>query len=74
VGKRKGDIANQLTLDAYTTINAYATYRITPQVAASIRVDNLTDKAYAMATDLGYPTEVALARPRYFQFDVRAHF
>ncbi len=74
VGKRKGDIANQLTLDVYTTINAYATYRITPHVAASIRVDNLTDKAYAMATDLGYPTEVGLARPRYFQFDVRAHF
>lgn len=74
VGKRKGDIANQLTFDTYTTINTYATYRITPHVAASIRVDNLTDKAYATASDIGYSSEVILARPRYFQFDVRAHF
>jgi iron complex outermembrane receptor protein len=69
-----GDNANNLTLDAYTTVNVYATYRVTPNVGVSFRVDNLTDKAFAVSTDLGYPTQVSLARPRYFQFDVKAHF
>jgi iron complex outermembrane receptor protein len=73
-GKRSGDNANTLTLDAYTTLNLYATYNITPKVALSVRVDNATDKAYAQAADVYYGSEVILARPRYVQVDLVAHF
>jgi len=74
VSDRKGDTANRLTLDAYTTLNVYATYRFGPHIDASFRVDNLADKAYAASTDIGYPSEVVLARPRYFEVDLKAHF
>ncbi|WP_309605638.1 TonB-dependent receptor [Phenylobacterium sp.] len=74
VGARAGDTANKLTLDAYTTVNVYATYNITPGVAVSFRVDNLFDKAFAQAADVFYPTQVQLGRPRYFQVDISARF
>ncbi len=63
-----------MRLNAYTTLNVYATYSITPHIDVSFRIDNLTDKAYAQSADINYPTEVILGRPRYFQFDVAAHF
>ena len=74
VGERTGDTAGLLKLKAYTTLNAYATYNVTPNVAVSFRVDNLTDKAYAQAADVFYPTEVLLGRPRYYQVDISARF
>lgn len=74
VGKRSGNDANTLTLNAYTTLNAYVTYRVTPNVAVSLRGENLTDKVFAQAADVFYPTEVILGRPRYFQVDVSAKF
>lgn len=74
VGDRAGDTANVVTLNAYTTLNIYATYNITPGVAVSFRVDNLTDKAFAQATDVFYPSQVDIGRPRYFQVDVSARF
>ncbi|CAN7445828.1 TonB-dependent receptor [Phenylobacterium sp. LjRoot225] len=74
VGKRAGDDANSLMLEAYTTLNAYVTYRVSPNVAVSLRVENLTDKVFAQAADIFYPTEVILGRPRYWQVDVSAKF
>jgi len=74
VGERSGNTANTLRLDAYTTLNVYATYNLTPKVAVSVRVDNLTDKAFAQSADINYPTEVILGRPRYVQFDISAKF
>ena len=74
VGDRAGDTANFMTLKAYTTLNVYATYNITPTVAVSVRVDNLTDKAFAQATDVFYPSQVDLGRPRYYQVDISARF
>lgn len=74
VGARSGNTADTLRLNAYTTLNVYATYSITPHIDVSFRIDNLTDKAYAQSADINYPTEVILGRPRYFQFDVAAHF
>lgn len=74
VGARAGNDANTLMLDAYTTLNAYVTYHVKPNVALSFRVENLTDKAYAQAADVFYPTEVLLGRPRYFQVDLAAKF
>jgi iron complex outermembrane receptor protein len=74
VGERAGDYFNTVRLDAYTTINLYATYSLTPKVDVSFRVDNLADKVYAQAVDVNYPGQVILGRPRYFQFELRAHF
>jgi iron complex outermembrane receptor protein len=74
VGERTGDTAGSLKLNAYTTLNAYLTYNVTPGVAVSFRVDNLTNKAFAQAADVFYPTEVILGRPRYYQVDISARF
>ena len=74
VGDRAGNTANTLVLKAYTTLNAYVTYSVKPNVAVSFRVDNLTDKVYAQSADIFYPTEVLLGRPRYFQVDISAQF
>jgi iron complex outermembrane receptor protein len=74
VGDREGDYGNTIKLDAYTTINLYATYSLTPKVDVSFRVDNVADKTYAQAVDVNYERQVILGRPRYFQFDVRARF
>ena len=74
VGNRAGDNANTLRLKAYATLNAYLTYHLNDRVAASIRADNLNDKAYVQAADIFYPSEVILGRPRYVQFDISAKF
>jgi iron complex outermembrane receptor protein len=74
VGKRAGNDANTLFLNAYTTLNAYVTYRVQPNIAVSLRVENLTDKAFAQSADVFYPTQVLLGRPRYFQADISAKF
>lgn len=74
VGDRAGNDPNTLILNAYATLNAYVTYRMTPNVAVSFRVENLTDKAFAQSADIYYPAEVLLGRPRYFQVDISARF
>ncbi len=74
VGDREGDYGNTIKLDAYTTLNLYATYSLTPKVDISVRVDNLTDKTYAQAVDVNYERQVILGRPRYVQVDLRARF
>ena len=74
VGARAGNDANTLTLSAYTVANAYVTYRLRPNLALSFRVENLTDKAFAQAADIFYPSEVILGRPRYYQVDLSARF
>lgn len=74
VGDRAGNDANTLKLSRYTTANAYVTYRLTPNVAVSARVENLTDKAFAQAADVFYPSQVILGRPRYYQVDITARF
>lgn len=74
VGARYGNDANTARLNSYATLNLYATYSVTPKVNVSFRVDNVTDKAYAQAADVFYPSEVILGRPRYYQFDVSARF
>jgi iron complex outermembrane receptor protein len=73
-GDRMGNTSNTMRLDSYVTLNTYLTYSVTPHVDVSFRVDNLTDKAYAQSASIFYPSQVELGRPRYFQFDVRAHF
>lgn len=74
VGRRSGNNAGSLTLADYATVNLYATWTVSPQMDLSVRVDNLTDKAFAQSADIFYPTQVMLGRPRYVQFDVAVHF
>jgi iron complex outermembrane receptor protein len=73
VGDEMGDYGNTEKLHAYTTLNMYATYSITPKVDVSFRVDNIADTSYGVV-DVNYERQVILGRPRYFQVDVRAHF
>ena len=61
-------------MDAYTTLNLYATWSLTPTVNLSLRVDNVTDRAYAQAVDVNYERQVILGRPRYVQADLTARF
>ena len=44
IGKRWGDLANTLQLDAYTDIAAGVSYKITPKVTLSAQGTNLTDR------------------------------
>ena len=74
VGDRSGDYANDEKLLAYTLLNAYATYSITPKIDVTVRGDNLTDKTFAQATDVNYEHQIVLGRPRYVEVDVRARF
>jgi iron complex outermembrane receptor protein len=44
IGKRWGDLANTLQLDAYTDIAAGVSYKITPKMTLSVQGTNLTDR------------------------------
>jgi outer membrane receptor protein involved in Fe transport len=44
IGKRWGDLANTLQLDAYTDIAAGVSYKITPKMTLSAQGTNLTDR------------------------------
>jgi outer membrane receptor protein involved in Fe transport len=44
IGKRWGDLANTLQLDAYTDFGAGVSYKITPKMTVSLQGTNLTDK------------------------------
>jgi len=44
IGRRWGDLANTLQLDAYTDIAAGVSYNITPKVTVSAQGTNLTDR------------------------------
>jgi iron complex outermembrane recepter protein len=43
-GKRWGDLANTLQLDAYTDLAAGVSYKVTPKTTLSVQGTNLTDK------------------------------
>ena len=44
IGKRWGDLANTLQLDAYTDIAAGVSYKLTPKMTVSAQGTNLTDR------------------------------
>jgi iron complex outermembrane recepter protein len=73
VGDNYGDYGNTERLNAYETLNLYATWSVTPKLDLSFRVDNVTDKAYGVV-DVNYERQVLLGRPRYFQVDARVRF
>ncbi len=73
VGARAGDYGNTLTLQPYTLVNLSLTYRVTPHVDITGRVNNLLDKAYASWADVNYPSEVLLGAPRAFYLELHVH-
>jgi iron complex outermembrane receptor protein len=74
VGKRYGNTANTLQLEHYALTDIYATYRLTPSVALTLRADNLFDKRYVQWADISYPQQVMLGQPRSYALSLRATF
>ncbi|MBB5862861.1 TonB-dependent receptor [Xanthomonas sp. 3058] len=74
VGTRYGDNANTLQLERYVLTDVYATYRLTPALALSLRADNLFDKRYVQWADISYPQQVMLGQPRSYALSLRGTF
>jgi iron complex outermembrane recepter protein len=74
VGKREGNSANSLHLDAYTLVNLHAGYRLANNLMLTARVNNVFDKAYVQWADIYYPTEVLLGSPRSYEFGFVGRF
>lgn len=74
ISSRAGDFANTLTLDSYTLVNTYLTYHVNANVSVTGRINNLFNKSYISWTDVNYPTEVILGRPRFYSLEVATHF
>jgi iron complex outermembrane receptor protein len=72
VGRRFSDDGNQFRVPAYTVVDLGASYALTSNVALDVRVSNVFDEAYALAT---YNDEQwILGRPRSVDVSVRAKF
>jgi iron complex outermembrane receptor protein len=79
VGDRFNFQDNLVTMDRYTTVDAYAFVDIPKSVFSSVdrtrlsfRVKNLTNKLYASWGDPGYPDQIILGAPR--SYEVAASF
>ena len=57
--ERFSDVANTTKLDDYTLLNLSGSVYITPNLRANLRVDNITDEDYILASQFGneYATE-----------------
>lgn len=62
VGRRYGNNANTLRLDAYTLLDATLSWRLDPRTTLRLNLRNLTDKLYATAAYGS--TQVLLGAPR----------
>jgi iron complex outermembrane receptor protein len=72
VGRRFSDDGNQFRVPAYTVVDLGASYALTSNVALDVRVSNVFDEDYALAT---YNDEQwILGRPRSVDVSVRAKF
>ncbi|TWB39093.1 iron complex outermembrane receptor protein [Nitrospirillum pindoramense] len=74
IGKRYANAANTVSLDSYTLVDIYASYRLSPGVMLTGRINNLFDKAYAQWADIYYPSEVMLGAPRSAEVGIVAKF
>jgi len=56
---RFSDVANQTKLDSYTLVNLSSSVYINPNLRANLRIDNITDEDYTLASQFGneYATE-----------------
>jgi len=64
-GKRYDDAANRNRLGGYGLLNLYATYQIARDWSLLARVNNATDKDYAVARYYGVPGATVFAGIRY---------
>ncbi|WP_254606702.1 TonB-dependent receptor [Sphingomonas bacterium] len=74
VGNRDGNTANTLKLKDYATGVLYATYTLRAGLDATVRVNNLWDKAFVQWADIYYPAQVQLGEPRRVEASLVAHF
>jgi vitamin B12 transporter len=64
-GARFDDAANVNKLGGYGLVNAFATYRFTPDWSLLVRWNNIADKKYALARNYGTPGSKAFVGLRY---------
>ena len=64
VGDRFHSDANTVRLLGYTVVDAQATLKPLPSTRLTLRVRNLTDRAYAAWGDPFYPDQILLGAPR----------
>ncbi|AYH45663.1 TonB-dependent siderophore receptor [Azoarcus sp. DN11] len=72
VGKRYGDNANTLRLDAYTVLDATLGWHLDPRTALRLNLRNLTDRLYATAAYGS--TQVLLGAPRSVELTADLRF
>lgn len=74
VSSRKGDYANNVTLNPYAVANLFVAWHIPKSVTVYGRVDNLTDRHFIQWMDVNYPGQVFLGAPRSFSLSAQADF
>lgn len=74
VGKRMGNSANTLRLNAYATGIVYATVEVSPNISLTGRVNNVWNEKFVQWADIYYPSQVILGEPRRFEISVLGRF
>lgn len=74
VGDRTGNNSNTLFLTGYLLADTYATYHLTENLDATLRINNLFDKTYVQWASVFYPGQVLLGAPRSFSFALTTKF
>jgi iron complex outermembrane recepter protein len=73
VGKRFTNNANTVAMNAYTTVDAYVTWRAKP-VDLTLRVRNATDKFYASWAGASASNQVVVGAPRTVELTAKMDF
>ncbi|CAB1368359.1 TonB-dependent receptor domain-containing protein [Denitratisoma oestradiolicum] len=55
VGRRYDDTVNRRPMAGYSVLNAYARYRLGPELSLELRANNITDRKYETAYGYGTP-------------------
>lgn len=74
VGQRFGNTANTLSLQRYTLLNLFGSYRLDRHLSIIGRINNATDKLYAQWTDVNYPSQIQLGAPLSYELGLVARF
>ena len=74
VGDRFHSDANTVRLLGYTVVDAQATLKPLPSTRLTLRVRNLTDRAYAAWGDPFYPDQILLGAPRSVELALSVAF
>ena len=74
VGDRFHSDANTVRLLGYTVLDAQATLELQPAKRLTLRVRNLTDRAYAAWGDPFYPDQILLGAPRSVELALNVAF